>query len=76
MKKIKKVLAKDLALQYTIQAMSEKLVGDGHLAQLGEHLFDVQKVIGSIPIVPTTRQYNAMNNRVFYFLIYIKSLKY
>ncbi len=25
----------------------------GHLAQLGEHLFDVQKVGGSIPSVPT-----------------------
>lgn len=25
----------------------------GRLAQLGEHLFDVQKVIGSIPIAPT-----------------------
>ena len=30
-----------------------KLNKDGRLAQLGEHLFDVQKVIGSIPIAPT-----------------------
>ncbi len=30
-----------------------KLYKDGRLAQLGEHLFDVQKVIGSIPIAPT-----------------------
>ena len=25
----------------------------GSLAQLGEHLFDVQKVMGSIPLAPT-----------------------
>lgn len=30
-----------------------KITSDGRLAQLGEHLFDVQKVIGSIPIAPT-----------------------
>ena len=28
----------------------------GHLAQLGEHLFDVQKVGGSIPSVPTIKK--------------------
>jgi hypothetical protein len=28
----------------------------GRLAQLGEHLFDVQKVIGSNPIAPTIKQ--------------------
>lgn len=29
------------------------LIHAGCLAQLGEHLLDVQKVIGSIPIAPT-----------------------
>ena len=28
----------------------------GCLAQLGEHLFDVQEVTGSIPVAPTTRE--------------------
>ena len=30
----------------------------GYLAQLGEHLFDVQEVGGSIPSVPTTQKIN------------------
>ena len=43
-----------LRLTYNIEALKR---GDtskhGCLAQLGEHLFDVQEVTGSIPVAPT-----------------------
>ena len=40
----------------------------GCLAQLGEHLFDVQEVTGSIPVAPTSREMIRTKRCGFVFL--------
>ena len=46
----------------------------GYLAQLGEHLFDVQKVIGSIPIVPTNLKIISLFCRDFLLFRFLETV--
>ena len=50
---VKKVLTICQKSVYNSKAVSDKLTGNGILAQLGEHLPYKQRVTGSSPVVPT-----------------------
>ena len=54
---VKKVLTICQKSVYNSKAVSDKLIGNGILAQLGEHLPYKQRVTGSSPVGPITFQY-------------------